>query len=219
MMKIVSTNIGEPKTLNHRGKKVVTGIFKSSVNEGIFLGNQDVKNDYVIDRGHHGGVDKACYLYSEDHYEYWQQLYPDLEMPWGMFGENITVKGLNETQINIGDVFKIGNAIIQATQPRQPCFKLKYRFNNKSIVNQFVEAGFPGVYVRVLKEGLVKKGDLMEIVDKKTSLSVKKVFELLNCKGFQKESVELAVNDPFLAASCRKDLLKRWGDKINKENT
>ena len=213
-MKIISTNIGEPRLVNWNGKDVKTGIFKYPVAQPIFLDSEDVENDHVIDRRYHGGIDKACYLYSADHYSYWKKLYPELEMPFGILGENLTVEGLHEADTNIGDTFKIGEAIVQATQPRQPCFKLEFRFNSDKIVQQFINAGFPGVYVRVLEKGKVKTGDLMELVDKKDSLSIQKVFELLYTSEFQKDAVEIAVNDPFIAASCRKDLLKRWGDEL-----
>ncbi len=213
-MKIISTNIGEPKMVNWHGKEVKTGIFKYPVNQPVFLGTEDVENDHVIDRRYHGGTDKACYLYSADHYEYWQKLYPELEMPWGIFGENLTVEGLNEVQINIGDIFKIGEAVVQAAQPRQPCFKLEFRFNNDKIVQQFIDSGYSGVYVRVLEEGKVKTGDSMELTERKNTLSVQKVYELIYTSEFQKEAIDQAVNNPLIAESCRKDLLKRWGNQM-----
>ena len=214
MMKIISTNIGEPKVIIYNGKEVKTGIFKYQVNQSINLGTEDVDNDHVIDRRYHGGIDKACYLYSADHYDYWQKLYPELEMPWGIFGENLSVEGLHEDEINIGDIFKIGEAVVQATQPRQPCFKLEFRFNNPQIVQQFIDSGFSGVYVRVLKNGNVKAGDSMELIERKESLSIQKVYELIYTDKVQKEAVLQAINDPFIAASCRKDLLKRWGSEV-----
>lgn len=210
-MKIISTNIGEPKTIEWNGKMVQTGIYKYPVEKPIFLGLEDVENDHVIDRRYHGGVDKACYLYSADHYPYWKKFYPDLEMPWGMFGENLTVEGLHEAEINIGDIFKIGEAVVQATQPRQPCYKLGIRFGDQKMVKQFVDSGFAGVYVRVLEKGFVRAGDEMVLVEKKVSLSVMNVFELLYSPTFRKEAVGQAVNDVFIAESCRNDLLKRWG--------
>lgn len=213
-MKIISTNIGEARTVLWNGKEVKTGIFKYQVNQSIFLGTEDVDNDHVIDRRYHGGIDKACYLYSADHFDYWQKLYPGLELPWGIFGENLTVDGLHEANINIGDVFKIGEAIVQATQPRQPCFKLEFRFNNNHIVQQFIDSGLSGVYVRVLTKGNAKTGDSMELIERKASLSIQKVYELIYTSEFQKEAISQAVNDPFIAASCRKDLLKRWGSDI-----
>jgi MOSC domain-containing protein YiiM len=214
-MKIISTNIGEPKTINWNGKEVTTGIFKYPVNQPIFLGSEDVENDHVIDRRYHGGVDKACYLYTADHYKYWQTLYPDLELPWGIFGENLTVEGLHEADVNIGDVFRIGEAVVQATQPRQPCFKLEFRFNDNQIVRKFIDSGFAGVYVRVIEKGLVKIGDSVELIERKKSLTIHKIYELIYTDKVQREAVEQTVNDPFIAASCRRDLLKRWGSEIN----
>ncbi|HSH19842.1 MAG TPA: MOSC domain-containing protein [Draconibacterium sp.] len=213
-MKVISTNIGKTRIISWNGKEVETGIFKFPVNQSIFLDLDDVENDHVMDRRYHGGKDKACYLYSADNYSYWHKLYPGLEMPWGIFGENITVEGLNEEEVNIGDIFKIGEAVVQATQPRQPCFKLGFRFNNNQIVQQFVDSGFSGVYVRILEKGNVKTGDVMKRIKRKDSLSVRKVYELLYTSEFQKEAIELAVKDSYLAESCRKDLLKRWGDEI-----
>lgn len=213
-MKIISTNIGEPRTINWKGKEVTTGIFKYPVDHGIFLGSEDVENDHVIDRRYHGGIDKACYLYPADHYKYWQNRYPDLELPWGIFGENLTVEGLHEAEVNVGDVFKIGEAVVQATQPRQPCFKLEFRFNDNRIVKQFIDSGYSGVYVRVIEKGHVKTGDSMQLIERKQSLTIHKVYELLYTDKVQKAAVMQAVNDPFIAASCRRDLLKRWESEI-----
>lgn len=213
-MKVVSTNIGEKRTILWKGKEVQTGIFKYPVSQPIYLGSEDVENDHVIDRRYHGGKDKACYLYSADHYSYWKEFYPDLEMPFGIFGENLTIEGLHEAQVNIGDIYQIGEAVVQAAQPRQPCFKLEFRFNDNQIVQQFIDSGFAGIYVRVLKNGTVKSGDSMELIERKKSLSIQKVYELLYTSELQKEAVEQAVNDPFIAASCKKDLLKRWGDLL-----
>lgn len=213
-MRIISTNTGVAKAVEWNGKIVSTGIFKFPVQTPIYLGAEDVENDSVIDRKYHGGVDKACYLYSADHYTYWKQLYPTLEMPWGMFGENLTVEGLDESEINIGDTFEIGETIVQATQPRQPCFKLEFRFHNNEIVKQFVDSGFAGVYVRVLQKGHIKTGDELKLVEKKQTISIRRVYELIYTDEFDKVAVETAVNEPLIAQSCRKDLLKRWGNLL-----
>ncbi|AHW58737.1 MOSC domain-containing protein YiiM [Draconibacterium orientale] len=212
-MKIISTNIAEARIINWKGKEVPTGLYKFGVDKGIFLGKEDVKHDNVMDRRYHGGVDKACYLYSADHYQYWQDLYPHLEMPWGMFGENLTVKGLHEKETNIGDTYKIGEAVVQVTQPRQPCFKLQFRFNNNNIVRQFIDSGLSGVYVRVLQKGHVNPGDNMQLIERKQSLSIHEVYTLLYAGEFD-EKVKKAVNDPLIAESCKRDLIKRWGDYL-----
>ena len=106
-MKITSTNIAKPTTIIWNGNEVKTGIYKKPINRPIFLGNQVVLNDEVSDRKYHGGEFKACYLFSEDQYEYWKNLYPNLDWELGMFGENLTVSGLNEKDIHIGDIYKI----------------------------------------------------------------------------------------------------------------
>ncbi len=213
-MKIISTNIGESRVIKWKGKEVETGIFKFPVNKPIYLETDDVVNDHVIDRKYHGGADKACYLYSADHYSYWQKLYPELDLTWGIFGENLTIEGLHEANVNVGDIFEIGEAVVQATQPRQPCFKLEFRFNDNRIVNQFIDSGFAGVYVRVLKTGNVQAGNEMKLIERKLSLSIQKVYELLYTSDLQKEAVQQALNDPNLASSCRRDLMKRWGDEL-----
>nr|WP_319997419.1 MOSC domain-containing protein [uncultured Draconibacterium sp.] len=212
-MKIISTNIAEARIIEWKGKEVPTGLYKFGVEQGIFLGKEDVEHDNVMDRRYHGGVDKACYLYSADHYQYWQNLYPELEMPYGMFGENLTVEGLHEKEINIGDTYKIGEAVVQVTQPRQPCFKLQFRFNNNNIVRQFVDSGFSGIYVRILKNDHVNPGDSIHLIDKKQSLSIHEVYTLLYADEFD-EKVKEAVNDPLIAESCKRNLIKRWGDYL-----
>jgi MOSC domain-containing protein YiiM len=153
-MHVVSTNVGDAVTITFNGKEVHTGIFKHPVSGPIRLGKEDVEGDSVIDRRHHGGLDKACYLYSADHYPFWRGLYPHLDWQWGMFGENLTVAGLDESELRIGDTFRIGTAIVQVSQPRQPCFKHGVRFGDPDAVKKFIEAEKPGVYVRVLEEGV-----------------------------------------------------------------
>ena len=197
-----------------RGKPVKTGIYKYPVGHSIYLGKEDVQNDHVLDRRFHGGLDKACYAYSLDHFDYWKNLYPELEFHNGIFGENLTIAGLDEANVSIGNIYTIGEAEVQVTQPRQPCFKLGLRFGTQKMIRQFIDSGFPGVYFRILQPGEVKKGDEFIPVEKKNSLSIQKVFELLYTNEFQQEEVKKAVNDPFIAESCRKDLLKRWGDYL-----
>lgn len=208
-MKIISTNIAKPTIIEWRGQKVETGIYKYAVEGPIFLGSDDVANDYVIDRRYHGGSDKACYLYSADHYPFWQNKYPNQDWKWGMFGENLTVLGLNESEIRIGDRFQIGNAIVQVTQPRQPCFKLGVRFGDQSVVSDFWTLPYSGVYVRVLSQGEVKTGDEMILMERDPdSLSVSQVFSIFHSNKENLELIQKAIAEPFIAASCRRDIEK-----------
>jgi MOSC domain-containing protein YiiM len=195
-MKVISTNIARPETVFWKGRQVTSGIFKMPVNEALFLDKEQVSNDHVIDRRVHGGVDKACYLYSADYYPYWQNKYAHLNWTFGMFGENLTVEGLDESAIHMGDIFKAGEAVIQASQPRQPCFKLGIKFNNQGILKEFIQYNHPGIYVRVLQTGRVSKGDdLIRLEKQENAISISDLFRLI----FQKEK------DPFLLEKALKD--------------
>ena len=158
-MKVISVNLGERKTVKWKRKTVETGIFKFPVNGTIFLGEEDVNGDSVIDRRYHGGIEKAVYAYSEDHYAFWKERYPDLEWDYGMFGENLTVGGLDETMIHKGNIYQLGEAIIEVTKPREPCYKLGLRFNDQGILRPFWNSTKSGVYFKVVKPGKVSKND------------------------------------------------------------
>ena len=159
-MKIISTNIGERKEIDWKGKKVTTGIFKYAVDKPIFLDTEDVKDDAICDRENHGGILQAVYGYSLKHYAYFKELHPTVAFDNGIFGENLTMDDLDETKIHQGDTFKVGNAILEATVQRNPCYKLGIRFNDMKIVKQFWNTTFCGVYFKVLQTGFVKAGDV-----------------------------------------------------------
>ena len=164
-MKVRSLNIGERKTIQWKNKTVETGMFKYPVNEAIFLDKENVKNDIIVNRKNHGGIDKAVYIYGENHYEYFKQFHPDLDWQYGIFGENITLSKLEETQIHIGEIYQLGEAKIQVTKPRQPCFKLGIRFNDQSIVKQFWNSTKCGVYFKVLEPGKVNVNDNLILLE------------------------------------------------------
>lgn len=180
-MVVCSVNLAVPQTVFYNQRPVETGIFKKAVSEPIFLGKDGVQNDNVMDTVRHGGAEKACYLYGyEKQYSFWKKQYPNLAWEYGMLGENITLQELDEAAINIGDVFQIGEAIIQVSQPRQPCYKLGIRFNDPLMVAKFQQSPYPGIYVRVLQEGLVQPNDIMQLITKCTdSLSVLEVFRAI----------------------------------------
>jgi MOSC domain-containing protein YiiM len=206
-MKIISTNIAKATTVIFNGEKVTTGIYKTPTNKPVYLGKENVKGDEVSDRRYHGGEFKACYLFSENQYPYWKNLYPNLEWDWGMFGENLTVSNLDETKIYIGDIYKIGNALVQITQPREPCFKFGVKFGNQNVLNQFIQHGYPGTYVRVLKEGFVKTGDSLELVEQaKNSLTTFQLYDLLFSKHKNQDHLKLALNNDALPLSKRNKL-------------
>ena len=179
-MKVISTNIGQATTFEWKGKQEQTGIFKYPVQESLELGLTDVTSDTVIDRKHHAGVDKACFMFSAEEYDYWKPKYPKLAWDWGMFGENLTISGLDESEIRIGNIYRLGTALVQISQPREPCYKLGIRFNDQQIIGQYVERGFPGTYVRVMETGNVKIGDEMILKDQsENTLTIKQFYDFL----------------------------------------
>lgn len=206
-MKIISTNIAEPVTFNWNGKEVITGIYKKPVNHPILLGKKAVKDDYVSDFSVHGGEFKACYLFSADHYPYWKDLYPNLDWEWGMFGENLTVAGLDEKEISIGDIYAISSILVQVTQPREPCFKFGHKFGDQRVLSQFIEHGYPGTYVRILEEGYVNYGDEIKLVEKaKDSISTWQFFDLLYSKEKNKEYIKCILDNDALPKRKRDKL-------------
>ncbi len=206
-MKIIATNIAQPTTFIWKDKEVSTGINKKPTDVPIYLGKQDVRGDLVSDRRVHGGEFKACYLFSANQYPYWQNLYPELEWNYGMFGENLTIEGLDEKTLIIGDIYKLGNALVQISQPREPCFKLGHKFANHNVLQQFIEHGFSGTYVKVLKEGEVKTGDVFTLkTAQKDSISIFQLFKLLYSENKNKKHISLILNNDALPEGLKKRL-------------
>lgn len=206
-MKIISTNIAEPITFNWNGQTVTTGIYKKPVNHPLFLGNQVVKGDYISDRNVHGGEFKACYLFSADNYPYWKERYPQLDWEWGMFGENLTVASLNEKELHIGDIYAIGSTLVQVTQPREPCFKFGHKFGDTKALSTFIAHGYPGTYIRVLEEGYVKTGDVIELVEKATdSISIWDFFQLSYARNKNKAHIKCILDNTALPKRKREKL-------------
>ena len=183
-MKVISLNIGEKRKVKWRNKTVETGIFKMPVNNPIFLDLEEVQNDNVVDRKYHGGIEQAVYAYGEQHYEYWKSLYPKKDRNYGMFGENLTISDLDETNIHIGSIYKLGEAEIEVTKPRQPCYKLGIRFNDPSIIKQFWNSSKSGIYFKILKTGYVKINN--ELILLKEEINKPSIAEVYQSKKIKK---------------------------------
>jgi len=206
-LKITSTNIAQAKSITWNNKQEKTGIFKEPTTEPIYLGKEDVKGDEVSNREVHGGEYKACYLFSLEQYPYWKNLYPNLDWKYGMFGENLTISGLDETNLIIGSIYEVGNALIEITQPREPCYKFGLKFGDQQVLKQFIEHGYPGTYVRVLKEGTVKKGDDLTLIKTpENRLTTFDFFKLLYSKNKDKDLLKLAVNNVAIPIEKRQKL-------------
>ncbi len=211
-MKVTSTNISQPRTIQWRGQSVTTGIFKEPVEGSVSLGDTDVEGDAVIDRRYHGGLDQACYLYSADHYPIWAELYTDKDLPSGMFGENLTVEGLDETQIIIGSTYQLGSAVVQVSAPREPCFKLGVRFGDQGVLKQMIQNGFCGVYLRVLETGDVKKGDVMEPLELvEDGVTIREAFRAIYDAEISDDLKSRLLADEYMPDKLKVKLVGRHG--------
>ena len=161
MSKILSVNVSYPKEVEFEGQKVTTGIFKEPIEGRVKLRTLNLDGDKQADLTVHGGPDKAVYAYPSEHYESWHKVYPNMEMPNGMFGENFTTEGLMESEVNVGDIFSMGSAKVIATQPRMPCYKLGVKFGRMDVLKKFLASSRSGIYFKVLEEGEVGAGDLI----------------------------------------------------------
>ena len=163
MIKLVSLNITLPKkiSLNDGGRNVLTGFFKKPVNEKIFLDELGFRGDGVGDSRIHGGKDLAVCAYFVDHFPHWKKEL-DREIKPGAFGENLSLAGINETQMNIGDIYRLGEAEIEVSQPRQPCHKLNKVFDLQAMACKVQTTGYTGCYLRVKKTGWVKPDSVFE---------------------------------------------------------
>ncbi len=161
-MRVVSVNVGLPKRVPYKGRTVSTAIFKEPVAGRIPVRAVGLQGDAVGDPRVHGAPNKAVYGYPSEHYAFWTGEFPEMKLPWGMFGENLTVAGLLEEDVHRGDRFRVGTAVLEATNPRFPCFKLGIRFGREDIEDRFLESGRSGFYFRVVREGEVGAGDPIE---------------------------------------------------------
>lgn len=208
-MKVLATNISKPTEIQWNGKSEITGIYKLPVDGPIRLEMSIVADDTIANREVHGGPHKACYLFSSEQYPFWKERYPQLNWNWGMFGENLTLEGMDEAEMRIGDIFSIGEALVQVSQPREPCYKLGIRFGSQNILKEFIEHAYPGTYVRVLREGRVSTGQAVVLQERSANpLTVKQCFELIVSADKSPELLEWAVQNLALPESKRDKLSK-----------
>jgi MOSC domain-containing protein YiiM len=178
-MTLISVNVGLPRIVMSNGDPVSTGIFKEPVAGRVMLRTLNLDGDRQADLSVHGGPSKAVYVYPSEHYDYWKHELPGMKLPWGMLGENFTTTGLFESELNIGDKFQVGSAIVMVTEPRMPCYKLGIRFGRSDIVKRFLASERTGFYFAVLQEGEVGAGDGIQLIEaSKRSVKVSDITQL-----------------------------------------
>ncbi|MCI0392381.1 MAG: MOSC domain-containing protein [Acidobacteria bacterium] len=161
-MKLISVNVGLPREIFWKDRVITTGIFKEPVSGRVAVRKHNLDGDRQADLKVHGGPEKAVYAYPSEHYDFWRGELPGVDLPWGMFGENLTTQGMMESEVNVGDRFRIGTSALMVTQPRMPCFKLAAKFNRDDVIKRFLDSGRSGFYLAVIEEGEVGAGDEIE---------------------------------------------------------
>lgn len=177
-MTLKSVNVGLPVEVAHAHAAVMTGIFKQPVTGPVRVRTLNLEGDGQADLIHHGGQSKAVYAYSLDHYAWWCKKLAREDLTCGQFGENLTVAGLDEAKLCVGDQLRIGSAVLTISQPRVPCFKLGIRFGDRRMPKMFAESLRTGVYLRVLQEGSIEAGDAVEVVVQgKGRIAIRSLFD------------------------------------------
>ncbi len=209
-MKLVSVNIGLPREVIWKGRSITTGIFKEPVEGRVRVRRLNLDGDRQADLSVHGGSDKAVYAYPAEHYDYWQDELVRMRLPWGIFGENFTIEGLLEDEVNIGDRFRIGAAVVVVTQPRMPCFKLAARFERDDIIKRFLTSGRTGFYFAVREEGEVGEGDEIELISRdEHNVTVADITSLYVNRQIKTDLLHRAVRVSALAAGWRDYFFKQ----------
>ena len=188
-----------------------TGFFKEPVSGAVWVGTANLAGDGQADLVHHGGLDKAVLAYSGEHYPVWRLSLNNPALPFGAFGENFTINGLTESDVCIGDTWRVGDeAVVQISQPRQPCWKLARRWRVKSLALQVQETGRTGWYFRVLKEGNVRTGMPLSLIERPhPKWTVERSNQIMHSdKHDIKAALELAAV-PLLSENWRTTLTRR----------
>ncbi len=209
---LLTIQVGAPQTLDGEsdgGQPWSTGFIKTGVNGPVRLGRTNLVGDAQADLVNHGGPDKAVCVYSAVHYPYWC-LELALSLEFGAFGENFTVEALTEEDVCIGDVWAVGDALVQVSQPRQPCWKLARRWAVKDFALRVQQTGRTGWYFRVLREGTVAAGDSLALIERpEPGWTVARANEVMHhLKADFTVAAELAAV-PTLSASWRKTMQTR----------
>ncbi len=157
---------GDPNTRDVLTRQWTTGFYKRPVDGPVQVRALGIVGDAVADTQNHGGVDKAILCYASSHYARWQLEHPDLKMSAGGLGENLTLDGADESDVCIGDRYRVGSCELEISQPRQPCWKIARRWGVKTLTKEVTQTGRTGWYMRVIQEGSIETGDTLERINR-----------------------------------------------------
>lgn len=208
--RVVSVNVGVPREILWKGRRIRTCIFKEPVSGPVAVHRLHLKGDQQADLRVHGGDDKAVYVYPAEHYDYWRAEFPDKPLPFGWFGENLTTAGLLETSVHIGDRLCIGTAEFQVTTPRVPCYKLEAKFERGDMIKRFLASRRSGFYLKVLQEGELTVGSQIAVIGRDPDgIPVSEIARLQASGSDDLESLRRAAQAPALIESWRATFRER----------
>lgn len=209
-LQVVSINVGRPRRVRYRDREVETAIWKSPIDHPVRVGRLNLEGDAQADLTVHGGADKAVYAYPVEHYDFWRAELPDLDLPVGAFGENLTVRGFSEAAVCVGDRYRIGTAELVVTQPRMPCYKLGVRFGRADMVKRFLQSGRSGFYLAVEREGTLAPGDaIVPLATPRPTLTIAEVVGLYASDLDNQDLLQRAATLPSLPEAWRSYFQKR----------
>src|SRR5262245_31410287 len=216
MPTIVSIQVGRPTQYEYEGfadgksRAWTTAFFKSPVKGAVHVGALGFAGDEQADRKNHGGIDKAVLAYSADHYPFWRNHLGLPDMPYGGFGENLTITGLEESSVCIGDRWQAGEVVLEVSQPRQPCWKMGRRWRMVDLPKQVIQNGRSGWYLRVLNEGELSAGAMIELIARPhPTWTIARASQLLYHERDNVAKLEELANVPELSRAWREELLER----------
>jgi len=209
-VKLLTVSVGRPREVNWNGETVLTSIWKSNVAGPVRVDTLNLAGDEQSDLTVHGGEFKAVYAYPVEHYALWRAELGAADLPHGAFGENLTVEGLLETDVRLGDRLAIGTAVFVVTQPRMPCFKLGIRHGRPDILKLFLATGRSGFYLSVAREGVIEAGQpILHTMVAGESLAVSDINALYTVESHNRELMEKAAGLVHLTPNWRDYFKKR----------
>jgi MOSC domain-containing protein YiiM len=205
MPRVISINVGITRDVEWRGKTVTTAIWKAPVTGPVRVGRLGAKGDQQADLMGHGGEQRALFVYQVESYRHWQDFLGREEFVMGQFGENLTVSGMADDQVCVGDRYRVGGTVLEISQPRVACFKVGIRLNDERVPALLVKHRRPGFYFRVIQEGVVSAGDAIEkLADGPGRMSVADIDSLLYTSEHPAKKLEQALRIDALSVGWRR---------------
>ncbi|MDD3462421.1 MAG: MOSC domain-containing protein [Sulfurospirillaceae bacterium] len=216
MAEVLSVQVGRAKVYGDADakdfleKEWCSASFKEITQAPLFASFSGLAGDEVADKTHHGGVDKAIFANSYENYAHWASFLEVASLPYGALAENLTIHGLHESTVMLGEIHQIGTAILQVSQPRKPCWKISRRWNHKALTHEIFTSGLTGWYYKVLQEGMIGSHDEVRVVKQETpQISILEANNAFREPEKYRQMLETILDIPSLAPSYDESLLKR----------